>query len=238
VRQLNLDYLQRAFGNDAELLAKMTPDFMVMGKRPIRDPADFGPGSYFWALAQPNAEVETAQPARIVPEGIITSDGRLVELDVIVYATGLTLDFVSTIDIVGRDGVRLVDMWKDNNPRSYLGGTVPGFPNLFVSSGPNTGSGHAGGHNFFAETQAHYTLEAIQLAVDEDATMIETTEVAFHDHNEALDERMAGSIWAVEHRAHTYYRNAQGRIIMVNPWTLTEFWEMSRSADRGAFKIS
>ena len=39
--------------------------------------------------------------------------------------------------IVGRDGVVLHDVWQDD-PRAYLGITMPGFPNLFCLYGPGT----------------------------------------------------------------------------------------------------
>jgi 4-hydroxyacetophenone monooxygenase len=226
--QLCLGYIERTFGTDTELAKKLTPDFAVGGKRPVRDPGDFKPGGYYYALSRPHVDVVTSKLARVAPEGIITADGDLHELDVIIYASGMTLDWLSPIEIIGRDGRRLADVWADDNPRSYLGGTVPGFPNLFINDGPNTGVGHAGGHNFMAETVDHYAFECLQLIVEHGARSIEVTQEAHDAHNECLEEVMLGSIWSHEHNAHTYYRNERGRIILPSPWRLVEYWEMSQ----------
>jgi len=237
VMQLCLWYIDNCFGAGSELARKMTPDYAPAGKRLIRDPGDFKPGGFYHALSRPNVDVETSKLARVVPEGILTTDGDLIELDVIVYATGFTLDWLSPIEVVGRDGVRLGDVWSGNNPRSYLGGTVPGFPNLFVNSGPNTGAGHAGGHNFMAEVVTHYAMECLQLLVERDAHSIEVTQEAHDDHNERLDEVMEGSVWSHALGAHTYYRNEAGRVILPNPWTFVEYWTMSRGPVETSFVL-
>jgi len=47
------------------------------------------------------------------------------------------LPALAKIDIVGRDGVTLNDAWADG-PLTYLGLSVPGFPNLFNMTGPGS----------------------------------------------------------------------------------------------------
>jgi hypothetical protein len=149
LRQISLEYIHECFGEDSELARKLTPQFPYGGKRPVRDPGDFEMGGYYWALAEPHVDFVTSPICRVVPEGVVTADGRLIELDAIIWATGMTFDWLSTIQVIGRSGVRLSRVWANNNARSYLGGTVPGFPNLFINDGPNTGvATGGGGHNF------------------------------------------------------------------------------------------
>ena len=132
----------------------------------------------------------TAATTGGTPEGMMeslgTGEGRV---DVIIWATGMTLDFLSTIDILGRQGARLRDLWADDNPQTYLGGTVPGFPNLFVNDGPNTGiATGGGGHNFMSETVNHYALECLQLMIEHGASGIEVKQEA-HDRLAATRAR-------------------------------------------------
>jgi 4-hydroxyacetophenone monooxygenase len=236
--QVSLKYINDTFGEGSELARKLTPDFAFGGKRPVRDPGDFEPGGYYYALSQPHVDVVTDPVARVVPEGIVTADGNLVELDVIVWATGMTLDWLSPVQVVGRDGVILNDVWADNNPRSYLGGTVPGFPNLFVNDGPNTGVATGGaGHNFMTETVDHFIFECLQLMVENGATSIEVTQEAHDAHNERLEQAMAGLIWTHEHGADTYYRNQAGRIILPSPFPPEVYWEMSQFPDPSHFVL-
>ena len=76
----------------------------------------------------------------IEPRGIRLHDGFL-ELDVIVYATGFDAmtGSLSRIDVHGRDGVSLRDVWAES-PKAYLGLAVAGFPNLFTVTGPGSPS--------------------------------------------------------------------------------------------------
>lgn len=220
--QMCLEYIDRVFGAGSELAQKVTPDFAPYGKRIIRDP-----GGYYAALAKPHVDVEAAEPARVNEKGIITQDGRQIELDVIIYATGYHLDFLSTIDIRGRDGVKLSEVWGDS-PSAYRGGTVPGFPNLFISSAPNYSPGHGAGHNFGVEVMVHFVMECLQLMALRDATTIEVTPEAFSRYVDEIDRTMAGTVWCHTPTAHTYYRSAGGRIVTAFPFRLIDVWQSHR----------
>jgi cation diffusion facilitator CzcD-associated flavoprotein CzcO len=85
-------------------------------------------------------DIRSAPIEAITPTGIRTADGDF-ELDVIVYATGfdaMTGSF-NRIDIRGRDGVALRDVWSAG-PVTYLGLATHGFPNLFMITGPGSPS--------------------------------------------------------------------------------------------------
>jgi 4-hydroxyacetophenone monooxygenase len=221
--QMCLEYIDRVFGAGSELAKKVTPDFAPYGKRIIRDP-----GGYYAALTKPHVDVEAAEPARVNERGIVTRDGRQIDLDVIVYATGYYLDFLSTMDIRGRGGIRLSDVWGDS-PSAYRGGTVPGFPNLFISSAPNYSPGHGGGHNFGVEVMVHYVMECLQLMALRDATTIEVKPEAFTEYVRQIDDAMAGMVWCHTPSAHTYYRSPGGRIVIAFPFRLIDVWQSHRA---------
>lgn len=217
-----LDYIDRMFGADSELAKKVTPDFAPYGKRIIRDP-----GGYYAALTQPHVDVEASEPARVNEHGIVTQCGRQIDLDVIIYATGYYLDFLSTVDIRGRDGLELSEVWGDS-PSAYRGGMVPGFPNLFISSAPNYSPGHGAGHNFGVEVMVHYVMECLQLMALRDASAIEVKPEAFEDYVRQIDDAMAGTVWCHTPTAHTYYRSG-GRIVTAFPFRLIDVWRSHRA---------
>ena len=221
--QMCSDYIDRTFGAGSELARKVTPDFAPYGKRIIRDP-----GGYYAALTRDHVDVEASEPAAVNPEGIVTADGRQLDLDVIVYATGYHLDFLSTIDIRGRDGVRLTDVWGDS-PRAYRGGTVPGFPNLFINSAPNYSPGHGAGANFSMEVMAHYVVECLQLMALRGAATMEVTQQAHDDYVADIDQTMAGTVWCHTPTAHTYYRSGSGRVVVATPYRLVDVWQQHRA---------
>lgn len=237
-RRVALQHIHDCFGEGSELASMLTPDFPFGSKRPVRDPGNFGPGGYYWALSQEHVKLVTSAVSGVVPEGIVTADGNHVELDVIIWATGMTLDWLSPIEIIGRHGLRLSDVWANNDPRSYLGGTVPGFPNLFINDGPNTGvATGGGGHNFMTETVDHFAFECLQLMVERGATSIEVSQQAHDDHNNLIEQNMAGLLWSYDKNAHTYYRNSAGRIVFPSPFRAEDFWTMCQEPDESKFVL-
>jgi cyclohexanone monooxygenase len=76
----------------------------------------------------------------ITPHGLRLSDGE-VEFDDLVMATGFDAmtGALTAVDIRGRGRVALADKWSDG-PRTYLGLSVAGFPNLFTMTGPGSPS--------------------------------------------------------------------------------------------------
>lgn len=76
----------------------------------------------------------------ITERGIRTTAANL-EFDTIVFATGYDAltGALEAIEISGRDGRGLKDEWIEG-PRSHLGLTIAGFPNLFTITGPGSPS--------------------------------------------------------------------------------------------------
>jgi hypothetical protein len=164
--------------------------------------------------------------------------GGLIELDAIIWATGMTFDWLSTIQTIGRGSVRLSQVWANNDPCSYLGGTVPGLPNLFINDGPNTGvATGGGGHNFMTETVYHYAFECLQLLVERGGTSIEVTRRAHDEHNELIEREKSKLLWSYERKASTYYRNEAGRVILPSPFRPETFWSMCQKPDETKFVI-
>jgi 4-hydroxyacetophenone monooxygenase len=229
--QMCLEYIDRTFGAGTELANKVTPDFAPYGKRIIRDP-----GGYYAALTRDHVDVEASEPAEVNADGIVTQDGRQLDLDVIVYATGYHLDFLSTIDIRGRCARKLSDEWGDS-PCAHRGGTVPGFPNLFITSAPNYSPGHGAGANFSMEVLAHYIMECLQLMALRGATTMEVTESAYRNYVAAIDDAMSRTVWCHTPNAHTYYRSGSGRVVVATPFRLVDLWREHRAPIESDFLL-
>jgi cyclohexanone monooxygenase len=119
----------------AELLAPKDHPFFT--KRP---PLENG---YYEAFNRDNVTLLDARAVpieEITPRGVRTGEQEY-EVDAIVYATGFDAmtGTLFGMGITGRDGLRLQDKWRDG-PRTYLGFTTRGFPNLFVITGPQSPS--------------------------------------------------------------------------------------------------
>lgn len=155
------DYMRKKMQeivNDPWTAHHLTPwDHPYGGKRPCRSEV------YLQTFNLPHVHLIplTVTPIqRIVPNGIVV-DGKTIELDVIVYATGF--DAISgpifAIDIKGVDGVSIRDEWADG-PKNYLGTMVHGFPNMFLPSSAMSPSVLANMATL-AEQQVDFILESI-----------------------------------------------------------------------------
>jgi cation diffusion facilitator CzcD-associated flavoprotein CzcO len=123
---------------DPEVADRLTPADYPFGAKRLCVDID-----YFETYNRDNVtlvDVRRAPIDEITPAGILT-DGEEYELDAIVFATGydaMTGPLLN-IDIRGRDGTTLKEVWSDG-PRAYLGIQVAGFPNLFTITGPGSPS--------------------------------------------------------------------------------------------------
>ena len=136
MRQLRNRGLKRQVP-DPEIRAKLTPDYRIGCKRIIIS------SDFLGTFMEPNVELVTKEIREIVPDGIVTRDGRKIELDTIVFATGFdVMNPPHFRHVVGRGGRSIREVWDEDGVRAYLGTVIPGFPNHFVLLGPNTASGN------------------------------------------------------------------------------------------------
>ncbi|KIW64611.1 hypothetical protein PV04_09534 [Phialophora macrospora] len=123
----------RQIVKDPEKARKLQPhDYYA--RRPLCD------GGYFEQFNRDNVDVVHLQETpitSITEKGVQTTD-KLYELDVLIFATGFDAieGNYNRVRIQGRDGVSLKEYWAPTGPTSYLGVSVPGFPNLFLITGP------------------------------------------------------------------------------------------------------
>jgi cation diffusion facilitator CzcD-associated flavoprotein CzcO len=122
---------------DPELRAALTPTYTPGCKRLLQS------NDYYPALQRPNVSVETEKIIEVRPEGLVTADGVLHEVDTIIYGTGFRItDNPMSSRVYGVGGQSLKSHWSNTGMQAYCGTTIPGFPNFFMLAGPNTGIGH------------------------------------------------------------------------------------------------
>ncbi|HTE42556.1 MAG TPA: NAD(P)/FAD-dependent oxidoreductase, partial [Steroidobacteraceae bacterium] len=189
---------------DAELRKQLTPHYPIGCKRVLV--AD----DYYPALMRSNVALETDSIARITASGIETQEGKRIDVDVIVYATGFeTTGWHWSVDVVGKDGIHLRDAWA-NSPQAYLGITTTHFPNLFILYGPNTNLGH-NSITFMLERQAEYAVQALKAMRESNLAAIEVKASAQTRFQKDLQSALAKTVWADE-QCHSWYKNAEGMI--------------------------
>jgi 4-hydroxyacetophenone monooxygenase len=226
-----VEYMKYQVNGNMELLEKVTPKFPFMGKRMLQDN-----GSWLRALQRPNVELINEAVTRIDEHGIIASGGRY-DVDVIIYATGFhATKFLWPIEIIGRGGKSLGEVWGDE-PRAYLGITVPDFPNLFCLYGPATNLAHAGSIIFHSECQVRYATACLQALLENGVKAMDVKPAVYEDYTRRLIAELETLVWS-HPAADSWYRNRAGRVVTTSPWRLADYWKWTRQPDLSDYTLT
>ena len=221
-------YLARSVA-DPVLRAKLTPHY-VMGCKRILLSSDFYP-----ALTRPNVEVVGAGLAGVDGRTVIAGDGTARDVDVIILATGFrAVDMPIAGRITGADGVTLAQAWG-GDMRALRGTTVPGFPNLCLVIGPNTGLGHSSMIHII-ESQVRYILDYLATLDRTGAAALDARRGAQERWCAGIERRMASSVWATG-GCVSWYLNAAGRNTTLWPGSTLEFRSATRHLDVSEYHV-
>lgn len=215
-------YMEDELGDRADLLPLLLPDYPPYGKRMLLD------NGWFRTLRKPHVHLVPQRLSEVRGSTLIAGDGREVEADVIILATGFqAANLLGSYEIVGRDGRVLRDFWEGDDVAAYLGTLVPGFPNFFILLGPNIGAGHGGSMFRIIENQVHYATRVIDALAKEGAASVEVRENVYFDYKAKIDAAHEKLVWT-HPGTNNWYRNSRGRVTAITPWRNDAFWRMSR----------
>ena len=213
---------------DPELRQMVTPDFEFGCKRVLLS------DTLYPAYCRDNVTLFDKHNGirEITENGIITQDGVEHPLDLIVYSTGFdATDGVISYPVVGRDGKTLADAWNDY-PRAYLGTCAPGFPNLFIVTGPNTGIGHTSAL-FLIESQLNYIMNCIENVKTRNQKSIEVSLDAEDKYTAHIHQEMTRTVWH-NGGCNSWYKSKSGKVIAMFPgfsFTFRRWTKNFKSAD-------
>ncbi|MCB1155150.1 NAD(P)/FAD-dependent oxidoreductase, partial [bacterium] len=196
---------------DPALRAKLTPDYTIGCKRIILS------NRLYPALCRDNVTLHADGEGirRITPTGIETLDGTHVDLDLIVYATGFNpTEGITSCPVIGRNGAMLAKFWE-RYPRAYMGTMMPGFPNFFVITGPNTGIGHTSAI-FIIESQMRYIMKCIRETQKRGMHAVEVLDQAEDRYTTMIHSEMERTVWKAG-GCKSWYQSEDGHVIAMFP---------------------
>jgi 4-hydroxyacetophenone monooxygenase len=210
-------HIAKELGGNQELIAKATPSYPPYGKRMLRD------NHWYRMLTRANVDLVTSEIDHVERDAVVTKDGVRRELDVLVLATGFQARRMLTpMHIEGRDGHTIRQEWGEDDPRAYLGITVPGFPNFFLIYGPNTNLAHGGSAVFHSECQIRYIMQALRELIETGNSALDVRGEPYRAYQDKVDAAVQNMVWA--HPGVTsWYKNKAGRVTQTSPWRLVEY---------------
>lgn len=194
---------------DPDLRCRLTPDYQPMCRRLIIS------AGFYRAIQRPNVALVDTGIDHVAARGIVTADGIVHELDVIVLATGFDAHaFMRPMQLVGADGLSVDELWADG-PNAHLGVGLPGFPNFFMLMGPHSPVGNYP-LTAIAESQGGHILRWIRRWQNGEFDTVAPKFEATERHNAAMRAAMPDTVWASG--CTSWYLGADGTPELW-PWT-------------------
>jgi cyclohexanone monooxygenase len=214
--------------NDQDLRLRLTPKWGMGCRRPLSS------NKYYPIFNRSSVHLIDEGIERVTADGVVCRGGEFRATDVIILATGFhTTRYLASLDITGRDGAHIRDLWRDG-AIAYHGITTPGFPNLFMLYGPNTNNNSL---ITMLELQAGYAVNWIRRLLERDTKWMEVKTSALEDYNTQLQSDIARvTVWRND--CGGYYRAPSGRIVTQFPYTMTRYAAVLAAADEESFRTA
>ncbi|KAL1897462.1 hypothetical protein Sste5346_004200 [Sporothrix stenoceras] len=229
VRKALIQYIEKKSEGVPGLKEKLTPSYAPLVRRLVVD------NGFYDTLRRDNVELVTDNISGFTKNGIKSDDGVERRLDVVVLGTGFkTSKYFWPCNYVGRDGATMEEIWKKDGPRSYLGMTIPGFPNFFILYGPNH-QPRSGAFYSWGEIWMRYISQCIINLIENDKKSMDCRKDVFEEYNGRLDEACKELIW--ESEGSSYYVNELGRQSVNAPWHTADYHRMVRTPNFADYDI-
>ncbi|CDO89108.1 4-hydroxyacetophenone monooxygenase [Mycobacterium triplex] len=231
IREMFIAWM-RAFCDDEELLAKVTPNYPPMGKRTLQDN-----GTWLRTLQRDDVELVVDGIAEITADGVTTADGVHRPADVLIWATGFDVNHqLGPINVQGLDGVTLNETWGDA-AYAYLGVTVPGFPNFFCMYGPGTNAVNGASIIYNSECQMRYIMGCIDMVLAGDGASIVPTVEVCDEYNRRSQERLKTMVYSHPAVSSSYYKNALGELPTLYGFRIFDYWRWTNRPNPDDYEL-
>jgi 4-hydroxyacetophenone monooxygenase len=231
-RDFCIEFLRSKFPNDPDMVADLTPPHPVLSARPVMIDPEY---SFVDAIQRDNVTLVRSGIDKVNAGGVLGADGTQHDVDVIVYATGFhATEYLFPMDITGRNGQTIEQLWAKDGARAYRGCMMPGFPNLWSIYGPNTNG--ALGVATFHEMVGYFAMRCMERLILNGERTVDVKEEAYWDYNHLVDAKNNTCVWS-DPRAHNYYWTEHGRSAVMNPFTGPQMWTYLKQPNFGDFRI-
>lgn len=187
---------------------------------------------WYPTLARPDVDVVGAGVQRLTAGGVQCTDGSQVAADVVVWCTGFTAtEQLAPMEVVGRGGRTIREAWADG-PEAYLGLSTPGFPNLLMAYGPNTGS-LTNTIVYLLERQASYLRQAVE-HLGRTGGWIDVKPDVHAAFNQELQDRLQRTVFTTG--CPGWYTTADGKVTQVWVGSHVEYGRRTKVLDPAAYE--
>ena len=216
------DLMQERLSAKPEISKVLIPSFAAGCRRLI-------PGlGYLESLTKDNVDFFFDRITRINSTGVELSDGKQLDLDVIVCATGFNTSGIPSFEVTGKNGETLKKRFLPY-PETYISLAVDNFPNYFMMCGPSALLG-AGSLTSVLEAEGDYIVKCIRKLQKEDYASMMPKQNRVKDFSQFIGEYFKKTIYTDD--CNSWYKNNGGagdRVIGLWPGSTSHALEMLRT---------
>lgn len=199
---------------DPQLREALTPTYTMGCKRILLS------DDYYPALTRDNVDLVTDSIEQVEPRAVVTADGERHALDMLVLATGFDpIGSYRYLAVKGEEG-RILGREIARDGETYLGVTVPHFPNLFLLLGPNTLLGHTS-VLLMLEAQVALIMRLLEERDRRAAASVSVRPEVVPGFMSEIDRRSARTVW--ESGCTSWYLDEQGRNRTLWPGSVRDY---------------
>lgn len=184
-----------------EILKSLLPSFSV-GCRRLTP----GPG-YLEALVEDDVDFIDTPIVKAYESGLELADGRRLEFDVLICATGFHASAPPPFPVIGRDGQTMAKKFEPY-AETYLSLAVDKFPNYFMMLGPNAAIG-TGTLTTMMEMEGDYIIKCIRKMQKENIVRMEVQERRVKDFSKIVDNYFKKTVYL--DNCSSWYRSNGGK---------------------------
>ncbi|KAL8706494.1 MAG: hypothetical protein Q9201_000479 [Fulgogasparrea decipioides] len=198
----------------------MTPKYSYGCKRRVFDSA------WLQSMSKPNFRLTTQPLKKLEARGVIlgSSNGTKSKIsqtslqkqeeeeylaaDIVVLANGFeATHWLHPLTVYGRNRRSIQDLWTERGgPQAYMGTAVDGFPNFFMTTGPNTANGHS---SLILESEniAAYIGKIVTPVLHGDAIFVEAKKEAEIRWTTDVQRQLKGTVFP---SCRSWYQDVNG----------------------------
>ena len=227
VEAMGIKHIEKTI-SDPTLRELVTPDSRFGCKRPLLS------DGFYPALQRENVTLVPTAAKRVHDRGVVTEDGRELDVDVIIYCTGYKVMDFERIEVVGRHGESLAQRMADA-PEAFKGFAVPGFPNYFFALGPNSLIASA---SFFdaAAVNLACVIRILQEKEAAGARAIDVKQEQLRAYNDWISAERERYAWGVG-GCNTYYQSPGGHTPFLFPGNFEVYTQQRRESGLHDFDV-
>ncbi|KAF1345486.1 hypothetical protein BDV97DRAFT_302849 [Delphinella strobiligena] len=183
-----------------------------------------GPG-FLEALVEDNVDFIRDRIVRIEEKGVVTADGRLHEIDVLVCATGFHTAAGPPFPVTGLDGKNLGQHWNER-ARTYMSLATDEFPNFYMMLGPNAAIG-SGSLTMMIENVGDYVIRCIRKLQKENIKSMVIKSQRVRDFTRFIDAYFEGTVFMDD--CKSWYKSRDNKVTGLWPGSALHCIEALRS---------